>query len=67
MIFTKILSGMFFPNIVSHNEAAFLLVKNSYIVGTNIEVSMEIRPRAVSGMLFAVGGSTGTKYSLIGK
>lgn len=54
---------MFFPDgNPTDNEHYYLLVYNTYNVGQNIEVSMEIRPRVQSGVLFAVGSYSGRVF-----
>ena len=50
--------GMFFPN-RNGITSAHLIAMNSCNVATNMEVSLEIKPRSQSGVLFAVSGSTG--------
>lgn len=56
--------GMFFSNSDASEDGSYLLVYNVYNVGTNLEVTMEIRPRAQSGVLLAVGGHTGNFFQL---
>ncbi|XP_076800337.1 laminin subunit alpha-5-like isoform X2 [Clavelina lepadiformis] len=55
--------GMFFPN-RNGITSAHLIAMNSCNVATNMEVSLEIKPRSQSGVLFAVSGSTGNFFNL---
>nr|XP_039265768.1 laminin subunit alpha-5-like isoform X2 [Styela clava] len=57
--------GMFFSNSNPSEVGTYLLVYNVYNVGTNLEVTMEIRPRAQSGVLLAAGGQTGNFFQLV--
>ena len=50
---------MFFPYREIDAPIAYLVAMNSYNVGGNMEVSVEIKPRSRSGVIFAVGGTTG--------
>jgi len=50
---------MFFPYREDGALPAYLVVMNTYDVGNDMEVSVDIKPRTRSGVIFAVGGSTG--------
>nr|XP_026696566.1 laminin subunit alpha-5 isoform X4 [Ciona intestinalis] len=56
--------GMFYPHPNEGYSSAYMVGIANYTVATNIEVTLEIKPRAQSGVLFAVGGTTGSFFHL---
>nr|ABY40628.1 alpha 3,4,5-laminin [Ciona savignyi] len=56
--------GMFYPHPNEGYSSAYMVGITNYTVATNIEVTLEVKPRSQSGILFSVGGSTGSFFHL---
>ena len=64
-LLTKTLStipGIFFPYQEDGALPAYLVAMNSYDVANDMEVSVDIKPRSRTGIIFAVGGTTGDNH-----
>merc|ERR1712136_88473 len=51
--------GMYFPYQQPGHPSAYMVAMNQYNVEYNMEVTVDIKPRSLDGIIFAVGGSTG--------
>lgn len=50
---------MYFQHRENGENPSYLIMDNSYNVGANMEVTVDIKPRLQSGLIFAVGGTSG--------